>query len=122
MTTIPENFGQGGVGLQPTHGTPSLASVLRGLADDANGASVVLTGLVVSGDAVTLPGPGRVLAVEATTAGSAGVKARKLVAPPGAGEYTVAYDSDGVATVTFAAADTVTAAAVEVTPANMTSG
>lgn len=121
MTVIPENFGHGGTGLQRTHGSPALADILRGLADDANGAPVVQTGLTVAADAVTLSGPGRVLAVEATTAGSAGVKSRKLVAPPGAGEYTVAYDSAGVATVTFAAADAVTEAAVEVSPANFTS-
>ena len=122
MTAIPENFGQGGVGLQPTHGSPGLAQVLRGLADDVNGEPTVLTGLTVTANAVTLSDPGRVLAVEATTAGSTGVKSRKLVAPPGAGEYVVAYDSDGIATITFAGADSVTEAAVEVTPANMTSG
>lgn len=118
---IPENFGQGGVGLQPTHGSPGLADILRGLADDANGEPTVLTGLVVATDAVTLAQAGRVLSVEATTAGSVGVKSRKLVAPPGAGEYVVAYDSAGIATITFAAADAVTEAAVEISPANFTS-
>jgi hypothetical protein len=121
MTTIPENFGNGGTGLQKTHGSPCLADILRGLADDANGAPTVLTGLVVATDTVTLAVKGRVLSVEATTAGTVGVKSRKLVAPPGAGEYTVAYDADGYATITFAAADSVTEAAVEVSPATYTS-
>lgn len=120
MTGIPSNFGAGGRGLQPGHGTPSLAAILRGLASDVNGEPTVLTGLAVAANTVTLSNPGRVLAVEATAGGSAGIKQRKLSGAPAAGEYSVAYSAAGVATITFAAADAVTATAVEVTPANYT--
>lgn len=34
MATITEKFGAGGVGLQPGHGDPSLATALRDVADD----------------------------------------------------------------------------------------
>jgi len=121
MTTIPEKFAQGGVGVQPSgHGEPHLAAILRGLADDANGAPVVLSGLTVTTHVVTLAVAGRVLAVEATTATSAGAKVRKVEGALAAGEYSVAYTA-GVATITFEATDAVTVAAVEVSPANYTS-
>ena len=121
MVAIPENFGNGGTGLVRTHGSPALADILRGLADDANGAPVVLSALAVAAHVVTLAVPGRVLAVEATTATSAGAKVRKVEGTLAAGEYSVAYSADGIATITFEATDAVTVAAVEISPANYTS-
>ena len=46
MAAISERFGQGGVGLQPGHGDPDLATVLRDIADDLGtlvGAEVTAT-------------------------------------------------------------------------------
>jgi hypothetical protein len=123
MTVISSNFGSGGAALTPNDsaGQPELAAVLRGLADDANGAPTVLTGLAVTTHVVTLAVPGRVLAVEATTATSAGAKVRKVVGTLAAGEYSVAYSAGGIATITFEATDAVTVCAVEISPANYTS-
>ena len=74
------------------------------------------SGLAASGDAVTLSAPGAVVAVEATTATSAGVKQVQFSAAPGAGFVRVEYDASGVPTLTFNGTDAVTVAAVLVRP------
>lgn len=121
MTAIPSNYGHGGVALQKGHGEPALADVLRGLADDANGAPSILTGLTVAANVVTLAVKGRVLSVQATTGGTTGIFSQLLTGVLATTQYSVAYDSDGYATITFAAADSVTECAVEVSPASYTS-
>jgi len=60
MTAIPENFGAGGVGLQPGHGTPDLVTTLREAADDlamllAAAGAVDASGRVYAGGLVTAP-------------------------------------------------------------------
>lgn len=118
MSEIKENFGAGGVGLQPGHGSPDLATALRDIADDLadfDGAAADWSAeLVVAANVVTLAKRGVPLAVEATTAGSAGVKAI-VYSAPAAGEVQATFAA-GVATLTFAGADTVTGARVLVAP------
>lgn len=74
----------------------------------------LVEGIVVYGHAAQTTVPGRVTSVVATAGGSTG---GLLIVPssatPGAGECKVAYDASGNATVTTAAADTVTEIDVE---------
>lgn len=74
------------------------------------------TGLVVTANAVTLATKGSVVAVEATTATSAGPKLIQNSATPAAGAAQVTYDAQGFATVTFNATDAVTVADIYVQP------
>jgi len=67
-------------------------------------------GIVVAGDFAVLPQAGIVVTV-ASTAGAPGAKAIQPTAPS-AGQCQVAYDANGVPTLTFAGADSVTACAV----------
>jgi hypothetical protein len=119
MSTITEKFGAGGVGLQPGHGDPDLASALRDIADDLadfDGAAAAWSDeLTVTTHEVTLSKRGVPVAVEATTATSAGVKQMQYSGTPAAGFVTVAF-TDGVATLTFNAADAVTGARVLLAP------
>jgi len=119
MATITEKFGAGGVGLQPGHGDPDLATILREIADDlagfAGGDADWTAELAVTTHEVTLPNTGVPVAVEATTAGSAGVKTMQYSGTPGAGAVQVSF-TNGVATLTFAAADAVTGARVLLAP------
>jgi predicted secreted protein len=119
MSTIPANFGQGGVGLQPEHGTPSLATALRDvaadLADMSGGLADWSAELTVASHTVALPRAGVPIAVEATTATSAGVKQLQFSGSPAAG-FVRAVFTAGVATLTFNATDAVTKARVLLSP------
>jgi hypothetical protein len=119
MSAIKTTFGEGGTGLQPGHGTPSLATALRDVADDLGDLAGVgaawTTGLVVASHTVTLPRAGIPVAVEATTATSAGAKIIQSTAAPSAGYVRVTFTA-GVATLLFNATDAVTAAAVLMAP------
>jgi hypothetical protein len=117
MTTIKTDFGSGGANLNPggSGGVPDLATTLRDIADDlaavSGGDPDWTTGITVTTHVATLAEPGWVLAVEATTATSAGPKQQIQSGSPAAGEVDVAYTA-GVATLTFNATDAVTACAV----------
>lgn len=69
------------------------------------------TGVAVTTNAATLPNAGPVLAVQATTATSAGPK-QQTTAAPAAGQVQVAYGATGIPTLTFNGTDAVTVAAV----------
>ena len=115
MSAIPENYGFGGAQLTPGGGagTPPLAEVLRGIADDLSGVgNAWQTGLAVTTHVLTLPSPGVIVAVEATTATAAGVKQMQYSGSPAAGFVQVEYDAAGIPTLTFNATDAVTEAAV----------
>lgn len=119
MATITTTFGQGGVGIQPNHGSPSLATALRDIASDiselAGGLADWSAELTVATNAVVLPRAGVPIAVEATTATSAGVKLIQFSGSPSAG-YVRAVFTAGVATLTFNATDAVTKARVLISP------
>lgn len=110
-------FGTGGSDLTPQGaGNPSLLRKILAALVNASGAAAVpawSTGVAVAAHTVTLSSAGYVFAVEATTATAAGPKALVQNGTPGAGEVNVAYDASGVATLTFNAADAVTACAVQ---------
>lgn len=120
MATIKEKYGEG-LRIVPGHSgdDPSLAEALRDVADDLGDLAGALTDwtaeLTVAANVVTLARAGAPIAVEATTAGSAGAKTI-VHSAPGAGEVQVAFTA-GVATLTFAGADTVTGARVLLSPA-----
>jgi hypothetical protein len=119
MSEIRTDFGAGGANLQPGHGDPDLASALRDVADDLadfDGASAAWSDeLTVTAHEVTLSKRGVPVAVEATTATSAGVKQMQYSGSPAAGFVTVAFTA-GVATLTFNATDAVTGARVLMAP------
>jgi len=119
MATITTKFGAGGAGIQPGHGSPDLATALRDVADDLadfDGAAADWSAeLTVTAHAVTLSKRGVPVAVEATTATSAGVKQMQHSGSPGAGYVQVAFTA-GVATLTFNATDAVTGARVLMAP------
>lgn len=115
MGAIKTDFGQGGANLTPdgSAGDPSLADVLRDVADDLSGAgNDWQSGVAVVADAATLPSAGVVVAVEATAADSAGVKQQQFSDSPAEGFVQVEYDADGVPTLTFNGVDAVTECAV----------
>jgi hypothetical protein len=115
MAQIAENFGFGGANLTPGGGagTPTLAEALRDVADDLKGVgNAWQTALAVTTHVLTLAQAGLVLAVEATTATSAGVKQMQYSGSPAAGFVQVEYDAAGIPTLTFNATDAVTVAAV----------
>jgi hypothetical protein len=118
MTTIKKDFGAGGVGLQPGHGDPDLAETLRAVADDlgelAGGLSAWSAELNVATHVLQLTVPGVPIAVEATVAGSVGVKAISYSAAA-AGQVRAEFTA-GVPKLTFAAADAVTKARVLLAP------
>lgn len=122
MPIVSTNFGSGGQGLTPndSQGTPDLATILRGLIDDiANNGGVVpawTTGITVTANVAVLAAAGRIIAVESTTGGITGPNAQVQNGTPGSGEVDVQYDGGGIATLTFAAADTVTGCAVVLQP------
>jgi hypothetical protein len=70
------------------------------------------TGLAVAADVLGLPQPGYVMAVEATIGAAVGPKQQVQNGAPAAGEVNVSFDANGVATLTFNAADAITEAAV----------
>lgn len=119
MGTITEKFCAGGAGLEPGHGEPSLATHLRDIADDLGDFSGLVNDWsaeqAVTADVLTLAAAGTPVAVEATTATAAGVKQMQYSASPAAGFVQVAF-SNGVATLTFNAADAVTGARVLLAP------
>jgi len=119
MTTIKSDFGAGGRQLQPGHGDPDLAETLRGIADDigdlAGGLADWSAELDVVAHVCVLPTAGVPVAVEATTATSAGVKQLQYTAAPAAG-FVRAVFAAGVATLTFNAADAVTKCRVLMAP------
>ena len=120
MATINTNFGTGGANLVPqgAQGIPTLAEVLRDIADDlaALGAGGTWSGaLPVVANVLTLPAAGTVIAVDATVGVSVGPKLMSSGAPL-VGHVQVAYVA-GVATLTFNAADAITAAKVIYLPA-----
>lgn len=73
-------------------------------------------GLTVTTHVVVMTTIGAVVAVEATTATSAGPKLIQNSATPGAGAVQVVYDATGLATLTFNTADAVTEADVYIQP------
>jgi len=75
-----------------------------------------LTGITVTTHVAVMSVAGWVVAVEATTATSAGPKQQIQSGSPAAGSVDVAYDAAGIATLTFNAVDAVTAAAVTLLP------
>lgn len=119
-SAITTKFGAGGVGEQPGHGAPDLASALRDAADDLTDLGGVTaawtTGVTVTTHVATLARAGVPVAVEATTASSTGVKQVQNSGSPAAGFVQVAFSS-GVATLTFNATDAVTECAVLLNPA-----
>lgn len=103
------------VGNRPVVGT--FAADLSGIGDFVSaGRAFWDSALVVSGHSVTLSAPGAVLAVEATAGSSTGPKELQFSAAPAAGFVRVEYDSSGIATLTFNAADAITEAAVMTRP------
>lgn len=109
MGAIPPNFGSGGSGLTPNDsgGKPWLAQILEAL-----GVPSSLTGVAVAANTATLTASGPVSAVQATTGTVTGGKTIIVTGTPAAGEVLVTYDADGIPTLTFAAGDGVTEAAV----------
>lgn len=108
MVDIPDDFGSGGSHLVPNASAePSLRDVLRSMQSPTS-----TTGVAVAVNTATLTGRGLVVAVQATTADSTGPKAIIVDGTPAAGQVRVDYDADGIPTLTFAAADAVTEAAV----------
>jgi hypothetical protein len=94
---------------------PTLADVLRDIADDLLGVNAVpawQTPLAVSAHTLVLPNPGVVVAVEALAGSSAGPKAIINTATPAAGRVRVVYSATGIPTLTFNTADAITSAAV----------
>jgi len=116
MATITTEFGSGGANLTPqdSAGQPSLATVLRGIADDLVGIGTIpvwTTAIAVAGNTVTLPSAGWVIAVDGDTGGTAGGK--KIVnAVALTGEVQVVYDAAGIPTLNFLAGDAITQCAV----------
>lgn len=119
---IPSNFGSGGSGLTPNNsaGAPSLKSILddivgelTDLIDGVSGAnSHVITeaALVVAAHEATSAATGPVLAVQATTGDSAGVKAIRLTGSPSQGEVLVSYSAGGAPSFEFNATDNISGA------------
>jgi len=120
MATIKEKYGEG-LRIVPGHSgdDPSIAEALRDVADDLGDLAGALADwtaeLTVAANVVTLSRAGVPVAVEATTAGSTGVKAI-VYSAPAAGEVQATFAA-GVATLTFAGADAVTGARVLLSPA-----
>lgn len=71
------------------------------------------TGIAVAANACTLTRRGLVTAVQVTAGGTTGVFVRRITGALASGQYSVAYDADGFPTISFAAADAVTACAIE---------
>lgn len=113
--TIPNNFGEGHANLAPdgAQGEPTLVKVLQGLnGQNANNPIDWQIGIAVLTHVVTLAKSGFVLVVEATAASSTGAKGQIQSGSPAVGEVDVAYDAEGVPTLTFNATDAVTECAV----------
>jgi hypothetical protein len=113
--TLKRTFGSGGADETPEgRGKPSLLRrILAALAGSVGAVPAWQTGIAVTTHVATLSTPGLVLAVEATTATSAGAKLMQVSAAPAAGSVQVAYNGSGVATLTFNATDAVTVCAVQ---------
>ncbi len=122
MSAIKESFGSGGGGLAVAdRDGVSLAIAMRDMADDLAalnaalglGATdpVWLTAEAVAAHAWAGTARGVILAVEGTTATSAGPKALQQSGTPSAGEVTVSY-ALGVPSLLFNATDAVTVASV----------
>lgn len=118
MAEIPSNFGEGGAGLVPSASrVPSLATILREMADDLQGVPTSRTGIAVSSNTATLATPGVVQDVQSTTGTTTGPMTKIVTGTPTTGQVAVSYDSAGLPTLTFAAADAVTECAVnQLTP------
>lgn len=112
--TITERFGSGGANLTPsgTAGEPTLAEVLREAADSYDPANGLQAGVVVATHTATLPVAGMVLWVESTTGSTTG-RCVMGTSAPATLECQVAYDGDGIPTLTFNATDAVTACDVQ---------
>ena len=112
---IPSDLGSGGAYLaNGGAGQPTLASILRLLAIQT---PETVTGIAVTTNAATLSDAGQVLNVQSTTGSTTGPMTPIVTGAPTTGQVLVEYDTDGVATLTFAAADAVTEAAVQKLPA-----
>lgn len=96
-----------GVGFGDTMQSLAPAASLGG-----KGATGWQEGVVVAADTVTLPIAGLVVHVEATAAAAAGPQAL-VTGVPATGQCQVNYDANGIPTLTFLAADAVTAIAVQ---------
>lgn len=118
MAEIKPDYGTGGAGLQPNQAStrhPALATVLRDVADDLDGVQLPdftgwTTGAAVTTHVLALESPGPIIAVEGTTGNSTGPKSM-VTGAPAQGQVQVAYDGDGVPTLTFNTTDAITAAA-----------
>lgn len=111
MPGIPENFGEGHSNIAPdgSQGEPTLAVSLRALAGQSAANPIAWqSGIAVAANVAVLPKSGFVIAVEATAASSAGAKSQIQSGSPAAGNVDVAYDADGVPTLTFNGTDAVT--------------
>jgi hypothetical protein len=120
MSAIPKDFGQAGANIAPNGaaGSPDLATAFREVADDFAGNVKVpawFTALVVTTHVHIMAQAGWVLQVHATAGGAAGVKTVIATGAPSAGQVRVDYTA-GVPTLTFAAADAITACSVTQIP------
>jgi hypothetical protein len=117
MTAIPQDHFSGGKNLtdKASGGKPGedLASLLRA---SLGATPQWTTGVTVTTHVATLSVAGWVTAVEGTTGTSTGPKQQIQSGSPAAGQVDVAYDSAGIATLTFNATDAITVAAVQVVP------
>lgn len=71
------------------------------------------TGIAVVANSVELDRRGLVTAVQVTAGGTTGMFVRRITGGLASGQYSVAYDSDGFPTISFAGADAVTTIAIE---------
>lgn len=72
---------------------------------------VAVTGVAVATNTCTTATPGGVLSVQVTAGAATGPVAIMVTGTPSAGQCRVDYNANGTATITFAAADAVTACA-----------
>lgn len=123
MVAITTEFGSGGSNLSPnlSVGEPDLATALREIADDIAAVGMALaplwtTGITVTSHEAVLATAGYVVAVEATAGSTTGPVSQVQDGSPATTEVNVVYAVSGVATLTFATGDAVTACAVVILP------
>ena len=108
MPAIPDKYFDAQANVSPTNreAKPDLAGILNGAFS-----SPWQSGAAVAADVLALTAAGPVLAVVGTAGNSTGPKSM-VNAAPGAGEVQVAYDANGVPTLTFDGTDAITVADV----------
>lgn len=114
MAGIPTDFGTGGAGLTPggASASPSLLDILNGL----NSVPAWETGIAVSTNVAVMTTAGFVVAVQGTVGNTPGPKGQIQGGSPATLQVDVAYDADGIATLTFNGTDAITECAVVVLP------